>query len=76
MNRESFEPEVGPRGSCWESFVPEVGRPWVLLLGFSRSWALGRGLPDLQVRSTTVAVGVLHYTKPSTGVSPACRTLL
>ena len=59
-----------------ESFVPEVGRPWVLLLGFSRSWALGRGLPDPQVRSTTVAVGVLHYTKPSYGVSPACRTLV
>ena len=90
MNRESFVPDVEPRGSCWESFVPhmrcegvcwesfvpEVGRPWVLLLGFSRSWALGRGLPDPQVRSTTVAVGVLHYTKPSAGVSPACRTLL
>ena len=72
----SFVPHMRCEGVCWESFVPEVGRPWVLLLGFSRSWALGPGLPGPQVRSTTVAVGVLHYTKPSTGVSPACRTLL
>ena len=54
---ESFVPHMRWEGVCWESFVPEVGRPWVLLLGFSRSWALGRGLPDPQVRSTTVAGG-------------------
>ena len=31
---ESFVPHMRWEGVCWESFVPEVGRPWVLLLGF------------------------------------------
>ena len=57
-------------------FCTGSGPPLGPVAGLSRSWALGRGLPDPQVRSTTVAVGVLHYTKPSYGVSPACRTLL
>ena len=57
-------------------FSTGSGPPLGPVAGLSRSWALGRGLPDPQVRSTTVAVGVLHYTKPSYGVSPACRTLL
>ena len=73
---ESFVPDMRWGRVSGESFVPEVGRPWVLLLGFCCSWALGPGLPGPQVRSTTVAVGVLHDTKPSCGVSPACRALV
>ena len=33
-------------------------------------------LPIRPAPSIPVAVGVLHYTKPSRGVSPACRTLM
>ena len=33
-------------------------------------------LPTCPAPSIPVAVGVLHYTKPSEGVSPACRTLM
>ena len=64
------------RGGVLGEFCTGSGPPLGPVAGLSRSWALGRGLPDPQVRSTTVAVGVLHYTKPSYGVSPACRTLL
>ena len=88
--RESFVPEVGPCGSCWESFVPhmrwegvcwesfvpEVGRPWVLLLGFPAHGHWGRTFRTRRCAPRRWPAGVLHYTKPSTGVSPACRTLL
>ena len=76
VSRESFVPEVGPRGSCWESFVSSWHLPCVQLPGFRHPPVPHPGPPAPAARSTLVAVGVLHYTKPSTGVSPACRTLL
>ena len=51
----------------------------------SRRWSLVGPLDSLELDSGVVgvamifdqlAVGVLHYTKPAGGVSPACRTLV
>ena len=53
---------VAPSVYAVAGFPPPTGAP---------SWPSAPA-----ARSTLVAVGVLHYTKPSTGVSPACRTLL
>jgi len=75
MQGEFYTAHAARAGTRGE-FCTGSGPPLGPVAGLSRSWALGRGLPDPQVRSTTVAVGVLHYTKPSYGVSPACRTLL
>ena len=39
-------------------------------------WAPRPSLAGLLVHSTPPSMGVLHYTKPSYGVSPACRALV
>ena len=86
---ESFVPEVGPCDSCWESFVPhmrqgrvsqesfvpEVGPPLGPGAGLLPLMRTAAGLSVPPAFSTPVAVGVLRHTKPSCGVSPACRTL-
>ena len=71
---ESFVPEVGPCGSCWARFVSSWHLPCVQLPGFRHPPVPHPDPPAPAARSTLVAVGVLHYTKPSGGVSPACRT--
>ena len=73
---ESFVPEVGPCGSCWARFVSSWHLPCVQLPGFRHPPVPHPDPPAPAARSTLVAVGVLHYTKPSGGVSPACRTLV
>ena len=45
-------------------------RTWPLFLG-ARASLSGAVVPDVGTD-----VGVLHYTRPSDGVSPACRTLM
>ena len=50
---------VAPSVYAVAGFPPPTGAP---------SWPSAPA-----ARSTLVAVGVLHYTKPSAGVSPACR---
>ena len=59
--------------ACWASFFAEMpveGRCWRV---FSRQPVLCPGLVVDAAHFGLAAVGVLHYTKPSCGVSPACR---
>ena len=71
---ESFVPEVGPCYLCWESFVPKVGPPLGPVVGLLPLTGAASGLSVPLAFSMPVVMGVLHYTKPSCGVSPACRT--
>ena len=54
---------------CWCRLCPCSPRPGPEL----RSWPW---LCGLTAPSMPVTVGVLHYMKPSSGVSPACRSLM
>ena len=58
--RASFFAEEPPEGRCWASFSC---RP-----------VLCPGLVGDAAHFVLAAMGVLHYKKPSGGVSPACRT--
>ena len=71
---ESFVPEVGPCYLCWESFVPKVGPPLGPVVGLLLLTGTAAGSSVPLAFSMPVVMGVLHYTKPSCGVSPACRT--
>ena len=72
--RGEFCTEAARRGSCWARFVSSWHLPCVQLPGFRHPPVPHPDPPAPAARSTLVAVGVLHYTKPSGGVSPACRT--
>ena len=61
---------------CGESFVPEVGPPLGPVAGLLPLTGTVAGSSVPLVFSMSVVMGVLHYTKPSCGVSPACRTLV
>ena len=59
---------------CWESFVPELALPLGPVAGLLPLTGTVAGSSVPLVSSMSVVMGVLHYTKPSCGVSPACRT--
>ena len=72
-------PKTLPLGLSWPR---DFGSP---LLGLTTaSWCRARSLflraraslSGAMVPDTGVDVGVLHYTRPSDSVSPACRTLM
>ena len=56
----SFFAEMPVEGPCWANFFAPVGAPARCAV--------------LEAPSTPEVVAVLHYTKPSYSVSPACRT--
>ena len=73
---ESFVSDMRRGQVCGESFVPEVGPPLGPVAGLLPLTGTVAGSSVPLVFSMSVVMGVLHYTKPSCGVSPACRTLV
>ena len=55
---ESFVPEVGPCGSCWESFVPHMRRGWVCGESF---------VPEVAWRGCCWANNVVLWRSPRAG---------
>ena len=73
-----FCTEAARCGCCWANNAVLWRSPRASRRAMAAPWhcscALRPGSPCPPAFSTPVAVGVLHYTKPSDGVSPACRT--